>query len=229
MNDSNPNCDEIRQAIEQLGGRGAEDAEVDLLQEHLAACSECRRLYEERLRLDELLGQWNAPEPNVNIPARAMAKILAVDRAQNTTQPSPDFRTLLMGLLRLRFPIPAAAMLAMFVLLACSLSANLVLLRGARRGITAATSPGSLQIAREPVVTNHEPPGHETVPRSVMDRHPVVAWSFLDNADYKPTVLPGVLQPAVVIIFGAPPVEVAGHSYFGEGKGATAQHEENSL
>ncbi|NOZ56358.1 MAG: hypothetical protein GXO73_06130 [Calditrichaeota bacterium] len=71
------NCKKTQKLLVEELERPLDERERRLLREHLAACSECRRVAEGLRVAEELLDEWSVPEPDENLPLLVMKRVTA--------------------------------------------------------------------------------------------------------------------------------------------------------
>jgi hypothetical protein len=206
MNSETMNCEEIRRIIEDLSPQLLlEKASQTSWKEHLAACSACRELYERTISFNSLLNQWKAPQPQRNIQAQVLARIAQQEKDQADRALTSNFWGQLTILLGYRFRVPAFAALLIAAILLASITYNLILLNKSDRPVQMVTLPEPTQKPLDVIVKSTqgllEPTPFDTVVGSQQVR-------FDQSRDlsgiYQYGTKYGLVQPALVVILGAP-------------------------
>lgn len=201
MNQEAMSCEEIRELIDGMSpGELREQFGDTNLGKHLQGCAECRTYYEKSVALSAALDRWNVPSPRKNIQAGVMTAIARLEREQRRTQSLGGFFEQLATLVGYRLRVPAAAVLGLLLLLAVSVTLNIVHL--SRTGKADGSRLVRVQQPGSGIPALGSPAETTPAPLIVTEQELTVFQGTLPGIDRWKR---GAVSAPVVVILGIPP------------------------
>jgi hypothetical protein len=192
-------CEEMRERMNEISLEELrEQAGDEAFAEHLGACPECREYYEKCVALCTALDGWKVPDPRKNIHAGVMTAVAGLERQEREKGPFGGFREAVAAVFGRRFRVPAFAAVAVILVLAFSVTLNVIqhnTIEGFDELVMAQGPDGAV-----PTAVAHA----EATPavRPVIDQVPVVVRDMLPWLNQGK---PGAVPAPVIVILGIPP------------------------